>query len=356
MKRTKRKIANRYYGIDILRFVLAVFVFIYHFMGAYKYGTDTNQFIPIFGFQLYHKTLAKAVDVFFVISGFTMVYSTVKSQNIGQFLIKRIARIYPLYLLITIMTIILFISFPQLESLPKPSTFSPDYIVNSLLLNPTKQTFPVMFAWTLSYEVLFYVIFAVSMAIDHKNRFAIATAILSFCMFMAFLFPALGKGYGFIPLLFNHHYYFVEFIGGMVIGLYADKIYQKVKYGTLISFLGMVILYRLIFTPLFNSNLRGLVFTIPAMIIVIGALSIKIPEKWQSFAQRLGDWSYPFYIVHMLTGFTFAIYLRKFLHFNTAPFLWLFVSFVLTMVCTIILHYTFEKPIYRFFAKIRFKK
>ena len=70
---------NKIDSIQILRFLAAFSVMMVH--------------LPLFGFG------AWGVDIFFVISGFIMMYVT--ESNERNFLVKRIIRIVPLYWMLT---------------------------------------------------------------------------------------------------------------------------------------------------------------------------------------------------------------------------------------------------------------
>lgn len=340
---------KRYYGLDILRFCLATFVIIGHFLASYKFGFGIDANISIFGFPFYLKTLGRAVDVFFVLSGFTMVYSTVRMQTSMEFLQKRFARVFPLYIIVTLVAVVVFSNFPFVDSVPRKYTV--DFIANSLILRSTDQAFPAVVAWTLAYEIIFYVIFAISMRISHKHRVAITTGILSCFMMISTVYVYRGTGY--LSLLMNPSFFFVEFIAGMIIGLYVDKI--KLRFGWLICISGMVLAYMFIFTEAYESLYSGLYFVVPSVIMILGALAIEVPKSMQKVARKLGDISYTMYITHIFTGFTFPIILRKVFRFQTFPILWMLVAVIMTVILSIVVHQFIEKPLYTYFTKTTLK-
>ena len=83
---------NKIDSIQILRFLAAFSVMMVH--------------LPLFGFG------AWGVDIFFVISGFIMMYVT--ESNERNFLVKRIIRIVPLYWMLTMGVFSIAIFFPNL--------------------------------------------------------------------------------------------------------------------------------------------------------------------------------------------------------------------------------------------------
>ena len=113
-----------------------------------------------------YKGLAFGVDIFFVISGFVM-YSAAKSENVVEFLRRRIVRIVPLYWIATI-TLFLLSEKRNILSIGSDKFL---HIAKSLLFIPhwnlgfPSEIWPYLVpGWTLNYEMFFYFIFAVGLA------------------------------------------------------------------------------------------------------------------------------------------------------------------------------------------------
>lgn len=343
---------KRYEALDGLRFVLASMIIILHVLASYKYGTDLNANISIFGFPFYLKPLSRAVDVFFVLSGFTMVYSTLNPQPVLTFLQKRFARIFPLYVIVTIIAVLIFSSIPFLDSEPRKYTL--DFILNSLILRPTNQVFPVVVAWTLAFEVVFYAIFAICMKISHQYRVVLATLFLGFFMLITIVFKY--NGFGYFGILMDSKFLFLEFIAGMWLGLYADKI--KMRNGWIFCIFGMIAMYMLIHTRAYASNYRGLYFVLPALLIVFGAITTQVPKFALRLTRKFGSISYTMYIIHVFTAFTFPIVLRKVLKTDRFSIILTAMVLLLTVIFSIIVHKYVEKPLYNYFTKnaLHFKR
>lgn len=343
---------SRLYALDLLRFILAALVVILHFLEIFGYSVlhNSQNYVPIFGMPFFHVVLSRAVDVFFVLSGFTMVYSTVKKQSSLAFLRKRAARIFPLYILATIAAMPFFLFIPA--SSPQHKLFTIDYIVNSFILRPTDQVFLVSVAWTLSFEWVFYVIFAITMAISHKFRVHIVSALFTATMLIAFFFPYHGNGYA--SVLFDGRFLLLEFVAGMWIAHYYDIL--KVKQGWIYCTIGSILMYCTVFTPLFDWPFRGLVFVLPASLIVIGAMNMRISEKNYTLVKKLGDISYTMYIMHTFTAFAFAYLLYNVLRIQTHVWFWLIVSMIITVPVSLLVNRIIEKPLYNFFAYFNLRK
>ncbi|MCL2589551.1 MAG: acyltransferase [Betaproteobacteria bacterium] len=123
---------------------------------------------------------AFGVDLFFCISGFIMMHVTERSAH--QFLKKRAIRIIPLYWFTTIVVSVVMFFKPDLF---KTSILTLEYFIKSMLFTPyyyhrlneqpINSILPV--GWTLVMEVFFYLLFFISMKINHKNRHYIVTGI-----------------------------------------------------------------------------------------------------------------------------------------------------------------------------------
>lgn len=346
------KMKNRLYTLDVLRFILAALVVMLHFFEIFGYSVLHNSYnsIPVFGFPFFHMTFSRAVDVFFVLSGFTMVYSTYKQQSSLTFIKKRAARIFPLYIVATIIAAPFFLLIPATS--PQHKIFTVDYIINSLILRPTNQVFLVSVAWTLAYEWVFYVVFAVVMAVTHKFRVHIVSLLFLIMMFITFFVPY--SGFGYASVLLDGHFLLLEFVAGMWIAYYYDKL--KLKHGWILCLIGSILIYCSIYTSLFDWQYRGLVFVIPASLVVIGTINIQANEKYYKLFKMLGDISYTMYIVHTFTAFAFAYLLYNILHIQTNVWFWMVVSMAITIPTSILINRFFEKPLYKFFSTITFRK
>lgn len=120
---------------------------------------------------------AWGVDLFFVISGFIMYFVTEKSGR--HFFAKRVIRVVPLYWAGTIGIFCVAVLLPGFLRETHPDLLQ---LLKSLFFIPYRNgdnVFPIMFlGWTLNYEMFFYLVFALSMAISHAYRAVICSALL----------------------------------------------------------------------------------------------------------------------------------------------------------------------------------
>lgn len=343
---------KRLYTLDLLRFILAILVVILHFFEIYGYPVFENSqnYIHFVGVPFYHVTLSRAVDVFFVLSGFTMVYSTQKQQSSIEFLKKRAARIFPLYILATLLAAPFFLMIPS--SSPQHRIFTLEYIVNSFILRTDQQPFLISVAWTLAFEWVFYVVFATVMSFSHKYRVQIVSILFSILMIASTFITY--TGYGYLSVLLDTRFLLIQFIAGMWIAFFIEKL--VLKKGWIYLTIGSLLIYMSIYTPLFDLHYRGLVFVIPASLVVIGAINTNIKEKYSNMIRKCGDISYTIYIVHTFTAFAFAYLLYNVLQIRTNPYLWMILSVGITIGVSWFVHHYIEKPLYNYFTNFQLRK
>jgi peptidoglycan/LPS O-acetylase OafA/YrhL len=113
-------------------------------------------FGPVFDFGF------AGVDFFFVLSGFLMMYVHAgdfgQPRALGGYLWKRFTRIYPAYWVVFAAVLPVYFLVPQFGL---DSQRSADVIARAIFLFPHPQNQQVVgVAWTLTYEIFFYVVFA----------------------------------------------------------------------------------------------------------------------------------------------------------------------------------------------------
>lgn len=160
--------------IDLLqayRAFAAILVVLFHFAGAITNYFKTEMFGSFFQFGWV------GVDFFFVLSGFIITYihlKDVKSKtNSTLFLKKRFVRIFPIYWVISAIVLIALLKMQgkttNSYSIDLHSASGITYLIKCFLLIPQAGKYFLIQAWTLTYEVLFYAIFYISILIGFKK-------------------------------------------------------------------------------------------------------------------------------------------------------------------------------------------
>ncbi len=276
-------------------------------MVVYCHGFDQlpwlKALIPNFGLS--------GVDLFFVISGFIMVFVTAGSETSAvEFIRMRIVRIVPLYWLFNFANAALFIAFPQLF---QTAVLTLKHFILSLLFIPhLSPAVPpsispfILLGWTLNYEMFFYAIFALAMSVSLTRRVPLTIGVLASLVALG----ALSVFDASPAFAFYSNDIVLEFVFGMMLAqLFLDGRLAHVGIGkgwVLIALGGLGLAagaYDIAELP------RALAFGVPAALMVAGALAIEAGRKLRRVQPflLLGDASYSIYLAHL-----FPIALERF--------------------------------------------
>lgn len=280
----------KYYGLEYLRFILALSVMFFHSLGYF--GIYDLSFFSL------------GVDVFFVISGVVLVLSTYNNKNSIYFLYKRIKRIYPLFIIVTIATIISYLVIGKSYEL----SIARDFLMIPSFYNDGSIHLPIVYqAWTLQFEFMFYIIcfFFLCFIKNNKVYLYIITFLLFLLLTTIILMIFNINTYGISSFVFSDNFIFLEFSAGISLGLLFKN--QEIKLNNKIGFvlliIGVILLY---ITWIINSDLeyRGLYFSLSSFLIVFSFMIFNVKNK--KLALLLGSLSYPMYLGHQLVNYSLS--------------------------------------------------
>lgn len=300
------------------------------------------------------------VDIFFVISGFIIVYSSRnKERNTPlEFSIKRFFRLYPVYIIVLLLLIIF--NYAQ--------DYSTSQIIKSLLFIPNDYNsigpwygYSINLpAWTLTYEVLFYAIFAVAIFISHKNRTVVSIVLMAFivCLTQVYFRGHLqldpitrdaGENSFIRNFTFLSNPVIYDFIFGMFIAEFYMRVSNKITENK-IFIMAMVCMFWISAALIISGYNRGggverwglYSFALVGSLVM---LSKDAGIKFGNFWLMLGEMSYSLYINHMVVKKLSGIYLRDFGIYKANGGATLFIIlFILTFVMSYITYNFIEKP------------
>lgn len=123
------------------------------------------------------------VDLFFVLSGYLIYGSLIRRpQGFWRFMGRRWERIYPAFLAVFALYVVLSLLLPELSKLPEEPAAAALYLLANLLLLPG--LFPIdaliTVAWSLSYEMAFYLALPVVIAALGLRQWSPATRSILF--------------------------------------------------------------------------------------------------------------------------------------------------------------------------------
>lgn len=265
------------------------------------------------------------VDLFFVISGFVMVYSSANLfgaySSAGIFAVRRIARIVPLYWLVTAFFVWMF-SLPGVPVL-KTLLFIP-------YLNASGAWLPIGdVGWTLNYEMLFYAIFTAAVVLPRRLAVFSVVGVIGLVALAGHLVRPSGiLGFWSKPII-------LEFAFGCLLGFAYLEGVRLPRAVAVILFVAAAAALASLWMR--SEWVRPFVWGLPAAAIVAGACLVKKPWDLGDFAkpfQLLGDASYALYLVHIPV---LVITLER--GYSRATIFWI------TLAVAIIAHVLVEKPI-----------
>jgi exopolysaccharide production protein ExoZ len=255
--------------------------------------------------------LSTGVDIFFVISGFIMWTSVERhgDMSAGTFLRNRIIRIVPLYWLVTTGVVLLALAMPQLLTTTKLQL---SHVIASYLFlparHPTTHVFwPVVVpGWSLNYEMLFYAVFAIAIALSARSRpirFALIGGILGLILLIANLTKDRVD-----VMTFYANPILLEFVAGVLLAIVRRSgIIPTSRLWLLATAAGFVLLWAST-----HSSVGFTATLIAATLIVAGA--VFLPPLRHNPLSALGDASYSLYLTHALSLSAFALLWESYLH------------------------------------------
>jgi exopolysaccharide production protein ExoZ len=278
--------------IQALRAIAALMVVIYHVLDMWALRIDASA--P----GVTWVNGAAGVDIFFVISGFVMVVASRRLASRPHawrtFIQHRIVRIVPLYWLLTTAKLILVFVFADLAL---RSNLDLDYVVRSYLFFPLvdgaghfRPLLPV--GWTLTYEFLFYLLFALALAL----RVDVLRVLLPGLGLIVVAALLRGGSWPAWTILFDT--IVVEFIFGVAL---AKAVLRRWVLPPALAASCVVAGFVLILTvPEGAQNVRTLTWGVPALAIVAGAVSLeaRLARMLPGWLLLLGDASYAIYLTH----------------------------------------------------------
>lgn len=246
---------------------------------------------------------ASGVDIFFIISGFVMVISSRRLLDQAgawlTFLRHRVVRIVPLYWLLTTAKVLAVV---VLSDVVLRTGLGFDFVAGSYLFLPVTDSAghfrPVLpVGWTLTYEFLFYLLFAAALAM----RVDVLRVVIPGLGLLAVAALARTDTWPSWTILFDT--IVVEFVFGVMLAKWTLRGFRLPP-----AIAGVFILLGigLILTvPMISENARVLSWGLPAFAIVVGAVSLEplaapVLPRW---LLTLGDASYSIYLSH---GFVLA--------------------------------------------------
>lgn len=293
---------TRFYEIDLLRFLSALGVVIFH----YTYTAFMEGYAPIADFEEvreFSRYAYMGINFFFVISGF-VIFMSVSDGSAKKFLISRFVRLFPAYWAALIITSVITIYWGgEVFSISWPQFFANTTMVNEMLAYKAVDGA----YWTLFIELQFYLFIFILLAIGGMKYFQHILAVVLLVSTVALFFPwaeHVNMWTGIFPHWSGY------FVTGCV--LYLLRRDGVNAYRVLLYLLSIV--YMLKQSVLFGQLMErwfGITFDTTVIAVInlsfIAFFSITafckenpLRKKWCYY---LGILTYPLYLVHQHAGY-----------------------------------------------------
>jgi exopolysaccharide production protein ExoZ len=293
--------SSRLILVQGLRILAALAVVLYHA----QYDAET--LAARFGLSYQGSTLLPwpaGVDLFFVISGFIMVYTSRKLFATGDgprvFLSRRIARIVPIYWGVVTVYLLLGQLVPATLNRDAPGWVE---ILTAYLFIPYPGPHGVIhpvypLGWTLNYEMFFYVVFAVALLLPRQKAILAVGAVLFGLVAYGRFAQAMSA-----QVTFWSDPIVLEFVFGMALAVLADKgclLPRSARLGLAVT--ALLLLHADLIRPDGAFALpQVLAYGVPATMLVAAAVLGPFSTPWiavEISVAALGDASYALYLVH----------------------------------------------------------
>ena len=295
-------------NIQFLRFVAAMLVVLYH-TSAHVRATGLDQGLV---FSLSEGIGFAGVDIFFVISGFIMAWTTKELSGTTEawsFLRRRAARIYSGYWPFFLLAVFIF-------AWANPQFFEDADVLKSAFLWPTNRLLLAV-SWTLIFELYFYLCFTVLTAINPRTRhtllvisFLVVCAWSVYCEFVRDAFAPGSLEYMSLAEYYMASPYLAEFIGGALLAHWVAKKPNGAGWSWLLAGTALFLSGAWWNLEFFDGNIeqgyfvfyRVMVFGVPSVMILLGL--VRIEQRGVSaplrFSLIAGGASYAIYLSHTL--------------------------------------------------------
>jgi peptidoglycan/LPS O-acetylase OafA/YrhL len=336
---TRTKSALRLVELDSMRGLAAVAVLLFHL----TYWRANDGLTPFTFLTLDLKIFHYSVEMFFITSGFVIFMTLEAVTSSRQFLVSRVARLYPAYWVSVIVTTLVAYA---MESHP-PTALA--FAVNMTMTETFSRTAYVDNSyWTLGVEVQFYVLIGAIFALGWLRR--IDALCLTFLAAVA-IYKVVLVSQGLQAASWIEES-FVEYGDFFVIGVCMFRLRNKEA-----SWITVAIMLLAVLSTAWGGGHQSLspgcveyfagtcALTVFMWLAVNGHLGFL---RWRPLV-FLGEMSYPLYLVHQRIGVDFMEALYR---HGVPAVAAVGVATLAVGALAVVIHFTVEKPGRRYLRKV----
>ncbi|MCP9450710.1 MAG: acyltransferase [Nitrospira sp.] len=325
----------RVYEIDLLRFLAALAVMLFHYSYRGHAADDLTvmsypALAPVFKYGYL------GVELFFMISGF-VILMTAANRNLGEFAIARIVRLYPAFWTCCTITFVVTLAIGE----PPHSASLVRYLANMTMLSGFLGIVSIDGAyWSLFIELQFYLLAALLVSgrrIHQAEPFLwlwlLASAAIAIHPVRVLSFLLIAE-------------YSAFFIAGAACFLIRSNGLSLPRAALIACSWGLALFQSMqklrSFERHFNTTFD--IFVVEGMITLFFIVMVLIALRWTTFAGRkewvvLGAISYPLYLLHQNVGY--MVFNVAYQGVNVHALFW--GTIIAALVCAYLVHVLVEK-------------
>lgn len=284
-------------AIQFLRFVAAIMVVIFHANIFTNSIYPRPSFDPMVMFSLIGTA---GVPIFFSISGFIVFYTSrnlfSQEGSTRKFLMRRLARIYPIYWIALVVYFNFLTDFKTISGL--------ENFLGLIFLIPGDGDVVISPAWTLSYELYFYILFGMMLLLTRSTAVIALSVLFFLCVFVGRA-TGIGINNPWLEMVINP--VLLEFLAGVYIGwiLLTPGLFRFFDHTNIVRILFVAAAIGFVLIPFLSVyNLPNiLLLGLPSALIVACAVFAEKLNLVPNIVRKLsflGDSSYSLYLIHML--------------------------------------------------------
>jgi peptidoglycan/LPS O-acetylase OafA/YrhL len=330
-------------SIQVLRAVAALGVLVHHLPNELATRLGWPGALPPF------LVGASGVDLFFVISGFVMVYASERLFGHPDaprvFVLRRLARIVPLYWAASAVLLVYMLGVHR----GLPVDVSVGTVVASFAFLPYARpdglVAPIhLLGWTLNYEMFFYAVFAAAIRLSRPR--AVLAVLAAFAVMVglgcAVALPLPWAAW-FDPII-------LEFGAGMLIAVACRAGLRLSRAAAVGLGLAAVAGYAVASWAELSEPWRAVERGLPGAALVAACVLCGAPPRPGPVARGvafLGDASYSLYLVHPLVFALPRWTVARWIDFSPVPLAYALVLMAVSVLAAILSYLVFEKPLSR---------
>jgi exopolysaccharide production protein ExoZ len=293
-------------SLQHLRVLAASLIVLYHTELQIMRLTD-GQHIHSFSFG------AAGTDLFFVIGGFILVYTSHnRKDTFGAFLYRRIMRIAPLYWLFTFLMLVVLLVAPDHLLTTKIESW---HFLLSLAFIPYPHPVlgidrPFLFpGWVLNHFVFFYLLFGALLFVRTGRRILVASAMLCTLMMLKFMFAGESN-----LLDFYGETVALDFVLGMIVAWLFLKRQASPVMIVAVFLTGAAIFSAGVVAGVSDGSERALYWGVAGAALLFVCVFSEKQWGWPNwrFLSALGDASYSVFVSHLFTLALVTSFMRAF--------------------------------------------